>query len=88
MKTIYLDREYKCHTADDGTGIPVETDFFDGKWDAFVEGYRYVPAGKVWVREDGRRFSGPMLAPWRDYSLLAQLQQMYEQLTARQEVAV
>ena len=34
MKMIYIDPEYRCHTADDGTMTPVETDFFDGRCDA------------------------------------------------------
>lgn len=41
MRTIYIDSSYKCHVTDDGTMTAVETDFFDGKCDTFVEGYCY-----------------------------------------------
>ena len=41
MRTIYIDSEFKCHVTDDGTMTAVETDFFDGKCDTFVEGYCY-----------------------------------------------
>ena len=41
MRTIYVDSEFKCHVADDGTRKAVETDFFDGKCDTFIEGYCY-----------------------------------------------
>ena len=54
MKTIYIDSDFKCHAADDGTLRAVETDFFDGKCDTMLEGYRFVPAGESWTREDGR----------------------------------
>ena len=56
----------------------VETDVFDGKCDAFLEGYRYVPPGTLWTREDGVSFSGEMVAPWRDYAVLAACQRQYE----------
>ena len=79
MKTIYIDSEFKCHTSNDGTMTTVETDFFDGKCDTFVEGYRYIPEGKAWVREDGVAFDGEMVAPWKDYSELDAAQRQYEQ---------
>ena len=56
----------------------VETDAFDGKCRQYIEGYRFVPAGKTWVREDGEVFHGEMVAPWRDYAILAELQALYE----------
>ena len=70
MKTIYLDSDYKCHLADDGTMTTVETDYFDGKCDAFIEGYRFVPAGSTWTREDGEVFEGEMIAPWKPWNEL------------------
>lgn len=78
MRTIYIDTEFKCHTADDGTMTAVETDFFDGKCDAFVEGYRLVPAGQEWIREDGAVFQGEMIAPWKDFAELDAVQRNYE----------
>lgn len=78
MKTIYIDSDFKCHVSDDGTMTAVETDFFEGKCDAFVEGYRFVPAGKSWTREDGAVFQGEMVAPWKPYSELDAAQRQYE----------
>ena len=80
--TIYIDSDYKCHVSDDGTMTPVETDFFDGKCPAFIEGYRYVPSGCTWTRSDGEIFHGEMIAPWQDIRelRLAQLEYESEQL--------
>ena len=76
---IYIDSNYKCHTspADDLTAV--ETDAFDGKCKQFIEGYRFVPAGETWTREDGAEFTGEMVAPWRDYSILEELQSVYDE---------
>ena len=78
MRTIYIDSEFKCHLTD-GEGLTaVETEFFDGKCDAFVEGYRFVPAGESWTRSDGAVFSGEMIAPWKPYAQLDSAQREYE----------
>ena len=77
--TIYIDSDFKCHTSNpDGTYTEVETDFFDGKCDTFIEGYRYIPVGKSWLRSDGVVFTGEMISPFRDYSKLAAAQAQYE----------
>lgn len=81
--TVYFDLEYKCHVADDGTMTAVETDAFDGKCDAYIEGYRFVPAGQTWMRDDGALFSGEMIAPWRPWAELDAAQREYE----RQQLA-
>lgn len=78
MKTIYIDPDFKCHVTNDGTKTAVETDYFDGKCDAFIEGYRFVPAGESWEREDGVVFHGEMISPWKDYSELDAIQREYE----------
>lgn len=78
MRKIYLDSEFKCHISDDGTMLAIETDFFDGKCDTFIEGYRFVPSGETWVREDGITFTGEMIAPWKNYSELDAAQREYE----------
>lgn len=89
MKTIYVDSEFKCHVTDDGTMTVVETDFFDGKCDAFIEGYRFVPNGAVWTRSDGVEFHGEMISPWKDYAELDAAQREYEkQLLAEYEAAL
>lgn len=79
MKTIYIDSDYKCHISDGGNMKAVETDYFDGKCDALVEGYRFVPNGESWTRSDGVVFHGEMIAPWKDYAELDNAQRKYEQ---------
>ena len=78
MKTIYIDSDFKCHTVNDGTMTAVETDFFYGKCDSYIEGYRFVPTGESWTREDGEIFRGEMIAPWKDYHVLDGMQRAYE----------
>lgn len=75
---VYIDSEFKCHITDDGSMTAVETEFFNGKCDAFIEGYRFVPAGESWVRSDGVVFAGEMIAPWRPYNELDAAQREYE----------
>lgn len=75
---IYIDSEYKCHAADDGTMMAIETEFFDGKCDGFIEGYRFVPEGMSWTRSDGEVFHGEMLSPWKPYIQLEKAQLEYE----------
>ena len=77
---IYIDSEFKCHTSNnDETYTAVEIDIFNGKCKQFIEGYRFVPAGETWTREDGQVFTGEMVAPWRNYEILAELQAVYEE---------
>ena len=78
MRTIYLDSDFKCHVADDGTMTAIDTDFFDSKCDTFVEGYRFVPNGETWTRSDGAVFNGEMIAPWKPYDELDNAQREYE----------
>lgn len=78
MKTIYIDSDFKCYVVDTGTLIPIETDFFDGKCDTYIEGYRFVPKGETWTREDGVVFQGEMVSPWKDYYELDNAQREYE----------
>ena len=67
MRTIYIDSEMKCHPVNDGTMTAVESEFFDGKCDAFVEGYCMENTA------DGRK-----TYPWKDYSELESVQREYE----------
>lgn len=83
MKTIFLDSDFRCHLRDDGTMTSVETDFFDGKCDTFAEGYRFIPAGETWTREDGAVFHGEMIAPWKPWQELDDAQREYERELAQ-----
>ena len=75
---IYVDKSYKCHLSDDGTITEVQTDFFDGKCQEYIEGYRFVPAGESWTRSDGIVFQGEMISPWKPYNELDAAQREYE----------
>lgn len=75
---IYIESDFKCHIRNDGTMTAVETAAFDGKCDAYIEGYRFVPSGKTWVREDGVEFAGEMIAPWKPWDELDKAQREYE----------
>ena len=80
--TIYIDADYICHTAP-GEGLrAVETDAFAGRCSRYIEGYRYVPAGESWTREDGQVFAGEMIAPAEDRRLLEAAQAAYEEAQA------
>ena len=76
---IYVDDDYKCHASNpNGTYREISTDIFDGMCDAYVEGYRYIPAGERWVRDDGVVFAGEMVAPWKPWEELNKAQRDYE----------
>lgn len=83
--TIYLDNDYKCHLETDGTMQEITDTFFDDKCRVFVEGYRCLPQGQTWTREDGEVFTGKMIWPWREFSLLEEFQRQYEEMLAQQE---
>lgn len=76
--TIFIDNDFKCHASNDGTMQEAQTDFFDGKCQTFIEGYRFVPDGESWTREDGTVFTGEMVAPWKHYDELDRAQKEYE----------
>ena len=65
---IYLDKIFCCHLTDDGSMQEIETDVFDGWPDELIKGYRYVPEGQTWTREDGVVFKGLMIAPAKDFN--------------------
>lgn len=89
MRTIYIDSDYKCHITNDGAMTAVNTPFFDGKCDTFIEGYRFVPDGKSWTRDDGVVFHGEMIAPWKKSNELVASQREYEkQLLEEYEAAL
>lgn len=71
MRTIYIDSNNKCHVTNDGTMTAVETDFFDGKCDVFVEGY---------CCEVGE--GGTAIYPWKDSAILEAHQKQYETTNA------
>jgi hypothetical protein len=77
---IYIDSECKCHiTNPHGIFREIETKFFDGKCSAFIEGYRYCPAGESYISHDGIVFYGECIAPWKPIDELGAAQREYEQ---------
>ena len=76
---IYIDSDCKCYVSSGDGLTAVETDAFDGKCRQFIEGYRFVPAGETWTREDGQVFHGEMVAPWRDYTILSEFQEVAQE---------
>lgn len=78
MKTIYLDSNFKCHISAADGRTQVETDAFDGKCDAYIEGYRFIPSGQTWTRADGTVFTGEMIAPWKSWDELDAAQREFE----------
>lgn len=75
---IYIDSDYICHVSDEGGMPEFDVPFFDGKCDAFIEGYRYIPADETWTRADGEVFKGEMIAPWKPYTELYIAQLEYD----------
>ena len=89
MRTIYIDNDFKCHAENTGGLVAIETESFDGKCVSFIEGYRFVPEGETWVRDDGVSFAGEMISPWKDYTELEAVQREYErQMLAEYEEAL
>lgn len=83
--TIYIDSDYKCYTTPADDRRSIETDAFNGKCKLYIEGYRFVPAGERLILPDGSLFRGEMIAPFRDYEILEELQSLYEEMLAEQQ---
>lgn len=75
---IYIDADFKCYTALKEGRTALETDFFEGKCAVYIEGYRFVPAGKTWTAADGTVYSGEMITPWKPWAELDAAQRAYE----------
>ena len=80
--TIYIDSVFKCHVSAAEGRREIETSFFNGKCEEWIESYRFVPEGETWTREDGEAFTN-MAAPWKDLGEAYAAQAAYlEQLLA------
>lgn len=79
MKTIYIDPEHKCHASDNGTMTAVETEYFDGKCDAWIEGY---------CMEVDSYGNVQKLYPWKDVRILEAYQEQYERMGGGSSVDV
>ena len=86
---IYIDSDFKCHVSAAEGRREIETGFFDGKCDEWIESYRFVPEGETWTREDGEVFKGEMITPWKDLSEAYTAQIAYlERQNAQYEAAL
>lgn len=86
---IYIDTNFKCHTVNDGTMRELDVPFLDNTCPEWIESYRFVPKGETWIREDGEKFIGEMVSPWKDLSEAYIAQTDYlEQQTAQYEAAL
>ena len=87
--TIYIDSDYKCHVSAAEGRRAIETEFFDGKCDEWIESFRFVPEGETWTREDGEVFKGEMVTPWKDLTEAYTAQTAYlERQNAQYEAAL
>ena len=77
--TIYIDSDYICHTSNADGRRAFTVGFFDGKCKYFIEHYRYIPAGETWTRADGEIFTGELLTPAVNYSIIEAAQSAYEE---------
>lgn len=86
--TIYIDSDFKCHVSSAEGRREIETSFFDGKCDEWIECYRYVPAGETWVKQNGEVFTGEMMSPWKplEEAYIAQAAYVTAQLEKIKEI--
>ena len=75
-ETIYVDPLNHCHRIDDGTMTAVETDFFIGKCDTWVEGFCY-DTSKGYAQ----------IYPWQPLNELEAAQAQYERDNAELQAA-
>ena len=75
---IFIDSEFKCHVSNPAGNLrEVETDFFNGKSAAFIEGYCY---------DDSKGYKE--IYPWKDYEELHTAQLQYELDDAENALAI
>jgi len=75
---IYIDKNFCCHAEPRKDYRVLDVPFFDDKCDEFINGFRYVPEGETWIRDDGVKFVGEMITPAKSYMPLASAQKQYE----------
>lgn len=85
---IYIDSDFRCHTAPADNLREFDVPYFDYKCTALIEGYRYVPPGESWTREDGEVFVGEMIAPAVDYETLGIAQLQYENQDMKNSLSI
>ena len=85
---VYVDKNFRCH-ANPAEGLrSFDVPNFEGKCKRFIEGYRYIPDGETWIREDGVKFKGEMIAPFINYYELKEAQLIYEKELAEEALNI
>lgn len=84
---IYIDSDFRCHTAPADNLREFDVPFFDDKCVALIETYRFVPEDETYVREDGEVFKGKMITPAVDDASVWKLQAQYESMLAEAAAA-
>ena len=56
----YIDDDFMLHLSPEEGLEPVELPELEGKCQIYIEGYRYVPQGQSWQRQDGQVFPRPL----------------------------
>lgn len=76
----YIDKDFRLHLNNNDNMISWDDEncIFDGKCQNFIEGFRVIPKGMTWMRSDGEKFSGLMIAPWKNSKELIFEQKNYE----------
>jgi hypothetical protein len=65
---VFVDAEKRCHiNNNEGNFREIESDFFNGKCQAYIEGYCY---------DDSNAYT--QIYPWKDYNELNAAQREYE----------
>lgn len=81
---IFIDKNYCCHTTNDGGDLrEIECNDFDGYCSEYIEGHRYIPRGETWTNEKGTIFTGKMVAAYKPFDMLMQIQRDYERELAQ-----
>lgn len=78
---VYIDANtFKCYTTQDeeGNRIPDNEPLFDGKCQAFIEGYCCIPDGYSLKNSNGTIYTGRTVYPWKPYDELDNAQREYE----------
>jgi hypothetical protein len=78
MRKIYLDDQYRCSVTNGENKTEIETDFFDGRCEEFIEGYCYIPKNEKWVNKNNIEFMGETIFPIADFNKIDSIQRSNE----------
>ena len=83
--TIYLDAEFRCHTAkEDGMVEVTAPENFAGMCDKAIECMRYVPEGMTYKKADGTLIHGEFIQCFDSVAAMA-YQEQYDEMKSDME---